>query len=104
MSEPKKKIFCFNNGGSPGWLDAVAIAEDGNIVAGHICSAEGFMKHDLGFTSNWKHENYDAHYGTEGWELEWVETGTLDSHAGLQEALRLNKLLAEKEGEVPAEK
>lgn len=90
-----KKIYCFNNGGSYGWMSAIAIAEDGNVVAVHTCSNESFMRHDLGLTSDWKHENYNEHYGEGNWELEWV--GDLDNHAGLAEALRLNSLLEEGE-------
>lgn len=92
-----KKIYCFNNGGSYGWMSAVAIAEDGHVVAGHTCSSEAYMRHDLGLTSNWKHENYDNHYGEGNWELEWVDN--LDGHDGFKEALRLNSLLEEGEEE-----
>ena len=105
MDTPKHKIFCFNNGGSPGWYSAVAIGDDGVCVAVHCCSREGYMSHDLGITSDWKHELYNAQYGEGNWELEWVHTEQVkdNSHAGLMEALRLNQLQAdlakEKEGE-----
>lgn len=92
-----KKIFCFNNGGSGGMYQAVAIAEDGTCVAQHCCSHEGWMKHDLGMTSDWKHENYNAHYGAGNWELEWVDDPK--AHAGLTEAIRLNALQAAAEAE-----
>ena len=97
-----KKIYCFNNGGSYGWMAAVAIAEDGNVLAGHICSNESYMRHDLGIGSNWKHENYDKHYGVGNWELEWVSN--LDDHVGFQEALRLNSLQVEDSSLVPTRK
>lgn len=98
MSEQKKKIYCFNNGGPSDWLQAVAIAEDGTCIAGHICSAESFMPHDLGITSDWKHDDYNEHYGEGNWELEWVPTAAVraKSHEGLQSALRLNEQLREK--------
>lgn len=90
----KHKIYCFNNGGSPGWLSAVAIAEDGHHLAGHICSHEGYMRHDLGMDgSTWKHEKYNEHYGEGNWELEWVSD--INDHPGLTEALRLNALITE---------
>lgn len=85
-----KKIFCFNNGGSGGMYQAVAIAEDGTCVAQHCCSHEAWMAHDLGITSDWKHENYNAHYGAGNWELVWVDEPK--SHLGLTEAFRLNQL------------
>jgi hypothetical protein len=97
----KHKIYCFNNGGQPGWLQAVAIGDDGTYLAGHICSDESFMHHDLGITSDWKHENYNRHFGEGNWELEWV--ADFDNHAGLKEAIRLNALLGEgSSSEVPA--
>ena len=90
------KIYCFNNGGKPGWMNAVAIADDGHVLARHVCSGEGFMPHDLGITSNWKHENYDAHFGEGNWELEWVQNP--DAHEGCQAAFALNaRLIMESE-------
>lgn len=69
---------------------AVALSEDGTALASHCCSHEGYMKHDLGLTSDWKHEHYNAHHGVGGWVLEWVED--IGSHEGLRGALRLNQL------------
>jgi len=85
-----KKVFCFDNGGPRRALHAMAIAEDGTILAEHYCTDESFMKHDLGFTSNWQHEHYDAHYGAGNWELEWVGAEEAPTHRGLQGALVLN--------------
>lgn len=86
----KKKIYCFNNGGSPGWLEAVALGEDGQHLASHICSHEGYMRHDLGMDgSTWKHENYNKAYGEGNWELEWVDTDKLQEHEGLNKAIAL---------------
>lgn len=84
------KIYAFNNGGSPGWLHAVALGDDGRVVAGHICSHESFMRHDLGVSgSNWKHEQYDKYYGAGNWSIEWVDDP--DTHEGLKAAIELNK-------------
>lgn len=88
----KKKIYCFNNGGRPEWLEAMALAEDGTVLAGHICSHEGYMRHDLGMAgSTWKHEHYNKHYGEGNWELEWCDTETLKDHEGLTAAIALNQ-------------
>jgi hypothetical protein len=84
----KHKIYCFSNGGEPGFLTAVAIADDGYVLAQHICSSEFFMKHDLGITSGWKHDSYNAHFGAGRWELEWVDQP--DAHTGIQAAFALN--------------
>lgn len=93
MSETaKKKIYCFNNGGSPGWLQAVAIGEDGVVVASHVCSHECYMHHDLGIEGTWKHEAYDAHFGAGQWELVWVSTSEVVTHPGLLAALELNRV------------
>lgn len=100
MSEPKRKIFCFNNGGSDDWWHAAALSEDGHFLAGHVCSNEGFMRHDLGMDgSNWKQEHYDAHFGAGNWELEWVPTDMVKdrSHKGMEAAYRLHLELAKKE-------
>lgn len=88
----RHKIYCFNNGGPPEWLQACAIADDGHCLAGHICSHEGYMRHDLGMDgSTWKHELYNDHFGAGNWELEWVDDPK--THAGLQAALKLNAAL-----------
>lgn len=89
----KRRIYCFNNGGSPGWLSACAMAEDGHCLAQHICSHESFMLHDLGMISDWKHDQYNAHFGEGNWELEWVSNPR--THEGLQAAFALNQKLRE---------
>lgn len=83
-----KKIYCFSNGGPPEWLQAVALGEDGHVLATHICSHVGFMEHDLG---TWKHELYDKHFGLGNWELEWVEDPA--THKGVIAANILHKSL-----------
>lgn len=88
----KKKIYCFNNGGRNRFLHAVAIGEDGTVLAEHCCSHEGFMGHDLGMDgSTWKHEHYNKHYGEGNWELEWVNSDQIETHKGLNIAFALNK-------------
>jgi hypothetical protein len=91
------KIFCFNNGGSRDWLHAVAIADDGHVLGQHICSHESFMPHDLGLTSDWKHENYNAHFGVGNWQLEWVPTQDRSTHEGLKAAFEANKALSDED-------
>lgn len=94
MSE-KKKIYGFNNGGSSGWYSAIAMGEDGVVVASHVCSSEGFMLYDLGIRdSTWKHDAYDAHFGEGNWEIEWVPSDQVQTHPGLLKAYELNQLLA----------
>ena len=95
----KHTIFLFNNGGSVGFMSGVAIGDDGQCVAQHISSNEYWMQHDLGLTSDWKHDYYDEAYGAGNWTLEWVPSEDRNLHAGLQEALCLNRLAGIAAGE-----
>jgi hypothetical protein len=56
-----------------------AIAEDGTGLARHLSSDVSFSKHDMGLTSDWKHEEYEKHYPNR-YELEWVDESELDNH------------------------
>lgn len=70
------KIFAFVNGPfDSDMVWCVAIDETGRVLAQHACSAAGYGPHDMGVTSKWKHEFYDAaHPG--GWTIEWVDDPT----------------------------
>lgn len=88
-------IYGFNNGGRKGWMYAALVAQDGTGLGGHICSDEGYMRHDLGIIEGSRpdrHEGFRKHY-PDGYRMEFVEgTQVCDrSHAGLNEALRLNQ-------------
>lgn len=87
-----KKIYCFLNGCGPMGCTVEALAEDGEVVAVHFSSNESWAKHDIGLTSNWKHEYYKAKY-PEGYELVWLDSKQLDTHEGFQTALKLNAQL-----------
>ena len=54
------------------------LCEDGHCLAQHCSSHEYFVKHDIGFTSEWKHEHYKEHC-KEGYELIWIEDAS-NSH------------------------
>lgn len=84
------KIYCFINGGCPGLYHVVALAEDGNALAGHGSSNESWAKHDIGIYSNWKHDTYEKHY-PDGYELEWVDNA--DTHPGVLQAIENNHKL-----------
>jgi hypothetical protein len=89
------KIFVFVNGGAPGFLNVMSIGDDGQVCANHICSHEGFIPHDMGFTSDWKHDHYNRYY-PDGWELEFVPTSQVSarSHEGLESAYAKNQIKA----------
>ena len=82
-------IFGFNNGGSPGWLDAVLIAEDGTVLGRHCCSHEGYMPHDLGIlegTRPDRHETFREHY-PDGYRMQFVGYNDIKDCAPLNAAL-----------------
>ncbi|HRO59372.1 MAG TPA: hypothetical protein PKZ27_03010 [Rhodocyclaceae bacterium] len=86
-------IYGFNNGGSDHWYQAVAIAEDGVVLGGHICSSEGYMRHDLGVlegTRPDRHEIYQKHY-PDGYRMDFVPSLDIADHEGLNAALAANK-------------
>lgn len=87
-------IYLFVNG-SGGHHDypGCAIAEDGHCLAQHWSSSLWYAKHDMGLTSDWKHDRYAAHC-PDGYDLEWVDDPL--THAGLQAAYALNQELAQK--------
>ena len=53
-------IWGFNNGGPAGLLHAVAIADDGTVLGGHGCSAEGYMPADLGILEGTRSDRHDS--------------------------------------------
>lgn len=92
-TKPRIYLFCIPaEGGGANDVIGYALAEDGTALAGHVSSNKSFSKHDMGLTSDWKHDRYKAHY-PEGFEIEWVDNP--DDHEGYQRALALNKQAAE---------
>ena len=65
-----------------------ALAEDGCGLAGHLSSSVEYAKHDMGLTSDWKHDVYREHC-PDGFELEWVDD--VETHEGWRAALALNR-------------
>jgi len=91
----KKIIYGFVNSGSHDWYSVVGICEDGMVLAGHICSSPSWGEYDIGVTSDRKHDVYAKHC-PDGFEVVWVDSADVKTHAGLQEAFRLNILLGDK--------
>lgn len=88
-------IYGFNNGGSPGWMSACLLAEDGTGLGSHICSDEGYMEHDLGILEGSRpdrHETFRAHY-PDGYRMEFIsgEIVRQRNHPGLERAYTLNQ-------------
>jgi hypothetical protein len=89
----KPKIFLFVNSSAPEWYVGLALAEDGHCLAQHVSSHPEWSKHDLGLTSDWKHEYYREHY-PQGYELVWIDDPALGKDAGLDLAYERNQALA----------
>jgi hypothetical protein len=92
-------IYGFNNGGSPGWLAAQLIAQDGTPLGNHICSDEGYMPHDLGIlegTRPDRHEEFRAHY-PDGYRMEFVSSEAYPAHTGVNAAVELANRLSRDE-------
>jgi hypothetical protein len=87
----KKKIYIFINSNSPGWVVPMALCEDGYCLAQHCCSHERFVNHDMGITSDWKHDGYNEHCGEGNWELEYVKECEVEGHTGISSAYKLNQ-------------
>ena len=86
-------IIGFNNGGSHGFLSACLLAEDGTGLGGHICSAEGYMPHDLGIlegTRPDRHETFREHY-PDGYRMDFVQKDDVLKDPRLQKAYELNQ-------------
>ena len=94
-------IYGFNNGGSPGWMSAALIAEDGTQLGGHTCSSEAYMPADLGVleeTRSDRHETFRKHY-PDGYRMEFVGDDEFENHKEFQDALKLAEKKQENEGE-----
>lgn len=89
-------IYGFNNGGSPGWMSAVLLAEDGTCLGGHCCSSEEYMPADLGVLNGARadrHEGFREHY-PDGYRMEFVRGVDVKKHAGLTAAYQRNQAKA----------
>jgi hypothetical protein len=63
-------------------LYVLALAEDGELLASHVSSCEGWAKSDIGATGDRKHENYRAKY-PDGFEVVWLDNPSGPEHAEL---------------------
>lgn len=60
------KVYLIDNGVCTGFGDhhGLAVADDGEVLAEHICSSPGYFRHDLHDSSH-RHEAYARKFG--GW-------------------------------------
>lgn len=86
------KIYCYIGGEweKTGDLYVCSLGNDGQGLAGHMSSSIDWAKHDIGLTSDWKHDIYKMKY-PDGYELEWIDD--TKNHKEFQKALELNHKL-----------
>lgn len=90
-----KKIFCFvNSGKGTDMQHVIALCEDGHCLAGHLSSHKEWAKHDIGITSDWKHDKYKEHC-PEGYKLIWVDSP--EENPDIEAAYKLNQEIGEAE-------
>jgi hypothetical protein len=81
-------IWGFNNGGRPGFMDAVLVSQDGHWMGGHCCSSESYMPHDLGVLKGSRpdrHESFRKHY-PDGYRMEFVGYDDYEGNESLKTA------------------
>ena len=94
-------IYGFNNGGEPGWMSAVLIAEDGTALGGHLCSSEAYMPADLGVLEGTREDRHEKDFQThypDGYRMEFVSHSDVPSHEALNAAFKLNSEQAKDTG------
>ncbi len=71
-------------------VQGFALCEDGTGLASHWCSSKYYIPHDMGITSDWKHDTYDEHC-PDGYDLILVEDPENDNR--WEDAMKLNREL-----------
>lgn len=67
----KKTIYIAAEQAKSGDYFGYAFIENEGLIASHFSSNEAFVRHDMGITSDWKHDRYDKEC-PDGWELEYL--------------------------------
>jgi len=86
-------IFGFNNGGPPGWMSGLLLAEDGTPLGGHLCTNEGYMRGDLGTLPGSRpdrHIKFQSHY-PDGYRIQFVPYDQVQANEKLMAAIRLSE-------------
>lgn len=83
------EIYCYVLGRWEGGdVSVEAFSADGEVLAGHVSSNVAFAKHDIGITSERKHDKYREYY-PDGYKLVWLDDPESDSR--WQAALEINQ-------------
>lgn len=70
-----------------------------NIIASHLSSGKVWWEHDMGITSDWKHENYDKAANGEEWVL--INLGVKQSQSDAYE--KIMQIVSDTEKELAEE-
>jgi hypothetical protein len=92
LEEVKTKIYLASFPDGSGGFLGQALAEDGLALASHLSSSVDWAKHDMGFTSDCRHDTYTELY-PHGYELIWIDDPHTDER--WRAALALNKAAKE---------
>lgn len=86
-------IFGFNNGGEYGWMHACLLSEDGAGLGSHLCSAEYYMRGDLGIYEGSREDRHEGfrHYYPDGYRMAFVSKEDINSCEALLNAYKLNQ-------------
>jgi hypothetical protein len=98
--EPKtmRTLYLFTNtvgNGYTGWEHCFALADDGVVLASHLCSSVGFMEGDLISNRPERKEMYEKHFGgprDEAFIVKCLPPGELPPDS----VMAANRALAEK--------
>lgn len=79
------KIYCFISDLYDDGVAVVSVSDTCKIMSNHFSSGISWAKHDIGITSDWKHDIYQKEFPN-GYELEWVDD--VDSHVDLMKIIK----------------
>jgi hypothetical protein len=87
----KPRVYVFVTGRTEaGWLQGVALGEDGVVLGGRCAASRDWLRFYLGLDSTLMHHVYRAHYHR-GYELVEVADDELSGHFGLLLAIQRNR-------------
>lgn len=90
-AKTKTKIYAFiNSRWASGDCSMMAIAEDGEVVGGHLSSCEAWGKHDIGASSEQVAQRRYGEMYPDGFEVIYVEDDQVREHEGINAAYKLH--------------
>lgn len=89
------KIYIFKESQTHDTVYGYALAQDGRMLASHLCSSAEWVRYDMGLTSEKKHSSYWCHYPGGFALVDLVDMSfiKLAQHDGFAAAMYRNKEL-----------